>query len=116
MADEVEDVITHVFPFFNQPVSTGELVPQERAAPPQVAPVPGTSVHPLVPSPAAGTMPDGGTDIRGQAVARQLCRRLNTSGRCPGECVTSQLARGVPLRELRGLDVFEVPPDGGWSS
>jgi hypothetical protein len=116
MADESEGIATHVFPSFNQPARTSGLVPHERAVPPLVAPVPDRPGRPLVPSPAAGTVPDGGTGIREQAVARQLCRRLNVSGRCPGECVTSQLARGVPLRELRGLDAFEVPPDGGWSS
>lgn len=48
-----------------------------------------------------------------QRVARQLCRRLNAEGRCPGECVVSQLDRGVPLHQLSGLTAFDEEASGG---
>lgn len=101
---DADDVALNQSALFRPPVRDGELLPFSRAAPPVAAPAPR---RPLVAPPLVAARPEQQTAIREQIEARRLCGQLRASDRCPGECVTSQLARGVPLRELRGRDAFD---------
>lgn len=101
---DADDIAVDLSALFRPPVRDGELLPFSRAAPPLAAPAPR---RPLVAPPIVTALPEQQAAIREQIDARRLCGQLRASDRCPGECVTSQLARGVPLRELRGRDVFD---------
>lgn len=101
---DADDVTVDLSALFRPPARDGELLPFSRAAPPLAATA---SRRPLVAPPSVTATPEQQDAIREQIAARRLCGQLRASDRCPGECVTSQLARGVPLRELRGRNAFD---------
>lgn len=114
MPDNIDSSTSQAFSFFALPVRADGLVVRESGELPQPTANQAALIpRPQPPTPTETPFTERVRQAEEQREARRLCGRLRASDRCPGECVTDQLARGVPLRELRGLDAFRDIQNGG---
>lgn len=111
MQEGMQHLISQERSWFMPPVRDGEVVKPDECI--------SALGHRQVDDPAQAQQPDTvarghlstpfaerAQQAREQREARVLCQRLRDQDDCPGECVTKQVHRGVPMEELRRLDRF----------